>query len=1570
MLFVAHDPFTGMLRAEEMNSTLSANATRQVSQLDADERSSIAPETTQHRDVVTPRGVFIQEVQDSSPGYLPGELIIKFKDEAEIGEVAGHLINARQGFAEVTGSANLDKLNRRYKVKQMRRVFRRLVHTDRTLSGEISPYEAKALHREAREKFRARVDKIRKKYGRRLQNADQPEVPYLGNIYRVKVHPAVNIEEACAYYMQDPNVEYAQPDYLSTVQFFPDDPFYASSGSWGQLYPDLWGLIKIETEQAWDGMQGAGVVVAVVDTGLDYNHPDIWDNVWVSSEYISDVNDDGEIDLDDVDVNGNKIVDPDEMVDNMFGWDFVSDDNDPIDRHGHGTHVSGTIAAVGDNGVGVIGVAPRAKIMPLKGLNDFGSGSSSGLSEAITYAATNGAHVINNSWGCSSPCPSDPVVEDAVRFAYGLGVVVVFAAGNNNADVIDYSPQNMPEPVVVSATTEVDVPTFFTNFGGGLDVAAPGGGTNTPPPNYYPYRNILSLKSAVTSASMDGSGQLVVATDYLRQAGTSMAAPHVSGLAGLILGENPGFSVEQVRQAIRHGSDDVGSPGFDAHTGYGRINAFTALSETSPLEMLITHPDVKALSGVEQVDVLGTAAGANLYMWSLEYAIETDPANWILIASSTTPVINGLLDVWDLRTVPDGRHTLRLVGEQTSGDLYEDRQIVILDNVLITDPAQTTTSFFRSGDIITIKGTAAPSNFSYYQIRIWTSKNTLLSDALVALTDNGQQKVVNDVLGTWDTIAVAGDHYRVELLVTLDDNSSVSESTEVVVDPTLHPGWPQNIGLIYEGIGSLAITNHIDAEDINGDGSFDLIVGYGESVMIFHHNGAMLPGWPQVININSSDAFIQQGPAVGDLTGDGYPEIVAANNQGVVFVWQSDGTLVSGWPKSMGGSFNSLSIEDLDGDGASEIIATDWSSRVKVFDLSGNALPGWPKSLNVGTLRPPTVGDVDLDGSKEIAVVQANSPSNLYLLRSNGTIMPGWPKAINASVPSNYVASSYPALGDIDDDGDLEVVIGSIDGQVYAFHHDGTTVNGWPQSAMGATVNSPAIGDIDADGSLEVVAGTDRSNQESHLFAWNGDGALVSGWPVTLVGPWWHTFFGFGAPALADVNGDGIADAIVSTDSNTQKPCVLHAYNGDGTEASDFPKPTATIGAYSANTVAVADLDGDGLLEMTWIDRDANVYVWDLSSPVSATYPWPMFHHDAQHTGSASTSLASNYPPVLDPIGDKTGVEDELLTFLVSASDPDGDFLSLSAQMASGEPLWPIGASFEDHADGTGTFEWVPSVGQAGDHDVVFTCMDSGGLRDSESIRITVEAVTQPDCQTDADCDDGAYCNGSETCVGGTCQSGSNPCPDDGMFCNGDEFCNEDTNECMSSGNPCAAGTICNEAYDRCDEDCCGNGTCDYGESCTTCPGDCMSSQSEGTCEACFKGKCDGYCHPVKEGPDCPDCAPPSYCCGDGICEGAEDCYNCEVDCGPPPPSPYCGDDSCGSGEDQCNCPDDCGSPSTYETSCDDEVDNDCDGATDCDDSECESDLACQQSPCLAKDEPCTKNDQCCSNKCRRGKCR
>ena len=245
-------------------------------------------------------------------------------------------------------------------------------------------------------------------------------------------------------------------------------------------------------------------------------------------------------------------------------------------------------------------------------------------------------------------------------------------------------------------------------------------------------------------------------------------------------------------------------------------------------------------------------------------------------------------------------------------------------------------------------------------------------------------------------------------------------------------------------------------------------------------------------------------------------------------------------------------------------------------------------------------------------------------------------------------------------------------------------------------------------------------------------------------------------------------------------------------------------------------------------------------------------------------------------------------------------------------------------------------------------------------------SLTSIGCSTDADCDDGVYCNGAETCAGGACQTGTPPiCPDDGEFCNGSEVCDETTQGCGSTGDPCDAGTVCNEANDTCELPNCGDGVCDEGENCTSCPGDCISGSSGGTCGACFKGKCDGVCHPVKEGPECSDCAP-GYCCGDGACEGAEDGTNCAIDCGAPP---VCGDGTCNPGEDSCNCSFDCGTPPATETSCSNGVDDDCQGDVDCDDEDCAADPICNIS-CLDRGQICVEDADCCSNRCHRGTCK
>jgi hypothetical protein len=171
---------------------------------------------------------------------------------------------------------------------------------------------------------------------------------------------------------------------------------------------------------------------------------------------------------------------------------------------------------------------------------------------------------------------------------------------------------------------------------------------------------------------------------------------------------------------------------------------------------------------------------------------------------------------------------------------------------------------------------------------------------------------------------------------------------------------------------------------------------------------------------------------------------------------------------------------------------------------------------------------------------------------------------------------------------------------------------------MQERANSPTLGDVDGDGQLEVVAGTKRvivgSSTYNYLHAWRADGTVLPGWPVVQT-PATTAFFGFGAAALADIDDDGNAEIIASSDDSGNSLFALKAYHHDGSAVAGFPKPTADIGAFASNTAALGDVDGDGLLELAWIDKKSNLYLWDLAGSAAAKMQWPMFHHDATHLG-------------------------------------------------------------------------------------------------------------------------------------------------------------------------------------------------------------------------------------------------------------------------------------------------------------------------------------------------------------------
>ncbi|MCK6573493.1 S8 family serine peptidase [Myxococcota bacterium] len=366
---------------------------------------------------------------------------------------------------------------------------------------------------------------------------------YVDGLYRLSLPEGVSVEAALDLLAVEGETLYAEPNYLVTAYETPDDPRYG----------ELWGMPKIGAPAAWDHTTGsADVLVAVIDTGLDYTHPDLRDNAWRNpGETAGNGRDD--------DGNG--------YVDDVYGWDFCNNDADPMDDHGHGTHCAGTITGRGDNGLGVAGVSWRARVMGLKFLCANGSGSTYGASLAVRYAADVGATFTSNSWGGGG---FSQALYDTILYAQSRNQLFVAAAGNDgkNLDVTNGYPAgyDLPNIVSVAASDGNDAKASFSNYGATrVDLAAPGVG-------------ILS--------TLPGDR-------YAAWSGTSMATPHVAGALALYYAAYPAATWSGARDALLAAVDPVAAWRGVVATG-GRLNVGRMLAGVAPPPPAPTNVSVVA----------------------------------------------------------------------------------------------------------------------------------------------------------------------------------------------------------------------------------------------------------------------------------------------------------------------------------------------------------------------------------------------------------------------------------------------------------------------------------------------------------------------------------------------------------------------------------------------------------------------------------------------------------------------------------------------------------------------------------------------------------------------------------------------------------------------------------------------------------------------------------------------------------------------------------------------------------------------------------------------------------------
>jgi large repetitive protein len=434
--------------------------------------------------------------------------------------------------------------------------------------------------------------------------------------------PSGKVEQTISAYKDDPRFEIVEPDYIITLEDVekpnqaqensatitpqtttPNDPYYSQ----------LWGLnntgqsggtadADIDAPEAWDIQKGnPNLVIGVIDTGVDYTHPDLAGNIWTNP---------GEIAGNGIDDDNNG------YIDDTKGWDFAYNDNNPMDVYGHGTHVAGTIAGKGNNGVGVTGVAWNAKIMPLKFLNDQGSGLTSNAIKAIEYSMAEGVKLTNNSWGGGA-------YSQALRNAIWLagqqdGALFIAAAGNSsqNNDITPAYPAsyNLANIISVAATDRTDARASFSSYGATtVDLGAPG-------------VSIISTKPGATYASMQG---------------TSMATPHVTGAAALLWSQNPTWTAQQVKDKLMQTTDPVSDLAGKTVSG-GRLNINNALRNLPPVTVNVSPATVPE-DGVGNLTYSFSRSGGLANPLTVNFgvagtanaaAVGTDPADYTVLTNS------------------------------------------------------------------------------------------------------------------------------------------------------------------------------------------------------------------------------------------------------------------------------------------------------------------------------------------------------------------------------------------------------------------------------------------------------------------------------------------------------------------------------------------------------------------------------------------------------------------------------------------------------------------------------------------------------------------------------------------------------------------------------------------------------------------------------------------------------------------------------------------------------------------------------------------------------------------------
>jgi subtilisin family serine protease len=949
--------------------------------------------------------------------------------------------------------------------------------------------------------------------------------------------------EACKLLQSSGVVDACQRNLRHYTNTIPNDPLTTENGltlgncAFDQRISNLWGHEMIRAFEAWNspgcptgGCQGQGVVVGVVDSGIDFTHPDIISSLYVNPD--EDRNQNGVFDpfpadqggdLDGIDGGGNT------LVDDVVGANFVSRSLPPYDELGHGTHCAGTIGATAGNGIGIAGIAPRAKILTAKSIGKQGYGTSEWLAQGLRYIVdtvdrdrdgrVDRPTVINNSWGSSSD-EQDLILEDATNYAIAKGAVVVFAAGNSQMDASKVSPNSLPQAVMVSAVSPTRALSSFSNFGDRVAVSAPGGGgpavrCSDPLQNISEdHYNVLSLLST-NSVFSKQQPTLVVGERYIRLAGTSMAAPHVVGVVALLLSQRPHLTPAQVKSMLLAGTVPSEESPYYYHTGTGIIDAVKTLSlpETVNVNGSFERWNYEINSGQTDYSVNGETFAAKTEIFLMKrdryQIVDRQLLNTVLGRSKgTLAVINPRAfspqdELWIEMKMSSSDYSAT-----TRRRLYFDpslrpgypKQVSNTLNLgygwyLLGQTAPIIADLTGNGENKLILKN--PFNMWYSGFRIADKSGTILRDVRPGGASGIGSLYVADL--TQDG--------RKQILSLGPVNKVYSSDGDLITERSAW-AWKETADYTeYRGFEDIASIGFV------GSSQQPVIAQRGEVVRFYPSlkepktsTGSSyinlldadlrdLPGWEGGKELAANDGLNLQ-PLIGDLNGDGLNEvIVGPTNQGYLYLFGLDGAILSQRKVDINGSATgAVALADLNNDNVNELVYSA-GDTLHAVNADGRELTAWPVKIPSFWTSLPTFIDTfsiaDLNGDGYPEVVGAGRGRNsLFAIQYDGTDLPGWSKPLG-----DLFINHRPVIGQIDGSGQQNVAFRDpLRQSVNVINSSGATVKEMMKRLIRGYQTMPVLADVDNDGGNEIVA----VDEHGALFIWDTKGSScdVNEWPT------------------------------------------------------------------------------------------------------------------------------------------------------------------------------------------------------------------------------------------------------------------------------------------------------------------------------------------------------------------------------------------------------------------------------------------------------------------------------------------